>query len=91
MSRIPIVEDDRAILCGLRDNLEFESHRVLTATDGEAGYRALCLHTRYGKAAEVCESVVNAVRNHTRGQRQADDLTIIAARVTLTGSSSCAK
>ena len=26
MSRILIVEDDPAILCGLRDNLEFESH-----------------------------------------------------------------
>jgi len=42
MSRILIVEDDPAILCGLRDNLEFESHKVLTATDGEAGYRSLC-------------------------------------------------
>jgi sigma-B regulation protein RsbU (phosphoserine phosphatase) len=42
MSRILIVEDDPAILCGLRDNLEFESHQVLTASDGEAGYRALC-------------------------------------------------
>src|SRR5580658_2600370 len=44
MSRILIVEDDPAILCGLRDNLEFESHEVLTATDGEAGYRSLCEH-----------------------------------------------
>src|SRR5271165_2967653 len=44
MSRILIVEDDPAILCGLRDNLEFESHQVLTATDGEAGYRSLCEH-----------------------------------------------
>ncbi len=42
MSRILIVEDDPAILCGLRDNLEFESHQVLTASDGEAGYRSLC-------------------------------------------------
>ena len=42
MSRILIVEDDPAILCGLKDNLEFESHQVLTATDGEAGYRSLC-------------------------------------------------
>src|SRR5262249_17223709 len=41
MSRILIVEDDPAILCGLRDNLEFESHQVLTASDGEAGYRLL--------------------------------------------------
>ena len=44
MSRILIVEDDPAILCGLRDNLEFESHQVLTAVDGEAGYRSLCEH-----------------------------------------------
>ena len=41
MSRILIVEDDPAILCGLRDNLEFESHEVLTAADGEAGYQAV--------------------------------------------------
>ncbi|HEY7390889.1 MAG TPA: SpoIIE family protein phosphatase [Bryobacteraceae bacterium] len=41
MSRVLIVEDDPAILCGLRDNLEFESHQVLTAADGEAGYRLL--------------------------------------------------
>jgi sigma-B regulation protein RsbU (phosphoserine phosphatase) len=41
MSRILIVEDDPAILCGLRDNLKFESHEVLTAADGEAGYRAV--------------------------------------------------
>jgi sigma-B regulation protein RsbU (phosphoserine phosphatase) len=45
MSCILIVEDDPAILCGLRDNLEFESHQVLTAVDGEAGYRAVCEHT----------------------------------------------
>jgi len=45
MSRILIVEDDPAILCGLRDNLEFESHQVLTAVDGEAGYRAVREHT----------------------------------------------
>src|SRR5580698_9503567 len=45
MSRILIVEDDPAILCGLRDNLEFESHQVFTAVDGEAGYRAVCDHS----------------------------------------------
>jgi phosphoserine phosphatase RsbU/P len=44
MSRILIVEDDPAILCGLKDNLEFESHQVLTAVDGEAGYRSVCEH-----------------------------------------------
>jgi len=45
VSRILIVEDDPAILCGLRDNLRFESHEVLTAVDGEAGYRAVCEHS----------------------------------------------
>jgi DNA-binding response OmpR family regulator len=35
MSRILVVEDDAAILRGLADNLAFESHEVLTATDGE--------------------------------------------------------
>jgi len=44
MSRILIVEDDPAILCGLRDNLEFEQHQVFTASDGETGYRALREH-----------------------------------------------
>jgi CheY-like chemotaxis protein len=41
MSRILIVEDDPAILCGLKDKLEFESHQVLPAADGEAGCRAV--------------------------------------------------
>jgi len=45
MSRILIVEDDPAILVGLKDNLEFESHQVLTAADGEAGYRSVCEHS----------------------------------------------
>lgn len=39
MSRILVVEDDQAILRGLADNLKFESHEVLTAVDGETGYR----------------------------------------------------
>jgi DNA-binding response OmpR family regulator len=38
MSRILIIEDDLAILRGLKDNLEYESYKVLTATDGEEGY-----------------------------------------------------
>lgn len=38
MSRILIIEDDLAILRGLKDNLEYESYEVLTATDGEEGY-----------------------------------------------------
>ncbi|MFP4083256.1 MAG: response regulator transcription factor, partial [Candidatus Aminicenantes bacterium] len=38
MKRILIIEDDIAILRGLKDNLEYESFEVLTATDGEKGY-----------------------------------------------------
>ena len=41
MSLILIVEDDPAILRGLKDNLEFESYEVLTATDGETGCRLI--------------------------------------------------
>jgi DNA-binding response OmpR family regulator len=41
MSRILVVEDDPAILRGLADNLRFEDHEVLTAADGETGYRLL--------------------------------------------------
>jgi DNA-binding response OmpR family regulator len=41
MSRIIIIEDDRAILRGLKDNLEYESYEVFTATDGEQGYRLI--------------------------------------------------
>ncbi|MBS3818031.1 response regulator transcription factor [bacterium] len=38
MKQILIIEDDVAILRGLKDNLEYESFKVLTATDGEQGY-----------------------------------------------------
>ncbi len=41
MSRILVIEDDPAILRGLTDNLQYESYEVLTATDGEAGYRLI--------------------------------------------------
>ncbi|MHC4071033.1 MAG: response regulator transcription factor [Planctomycetota bacterium] len=44
MSRIIVIEDDRAILRGLKDNLECESYEVLTATDGEQGYRLIHEH-----------------------------------------------
>ena len=44
MSRILIIEDDHAILRGLRDNLEYESYDVLTATDGEQGYSLIQEH-----------------------------------------------
>ena len=39
MSRILVVEDDGAILRGLRDNLAAESYEVITAADGAEGYR----------------------------------------------------
>lgn len=41
MSRVLVVEDDPAILRGLADNLAFESHEVLTATDGEQACRLI--------------------------------------------------
>jgi DNA-binding response OmpR family regulator len=39
MTTILAVEDDPAILRGLSDNLRFEGYEVVTATDGETGYR----------------------------------------------------
>jgi DNA-binding response OmpR family regulator len=41
VKRILVVEDDLAILRGLKDNLEFESYEVLTAADGALGYALL--------------------------------------------------
>ena len=41
MSRILIVEDDPAVLRGLRDNLVFEAYDVLTATDAERAYQLI--------------------------------------------------
>ena len=41
MTRILVVEDDPAILRGLKDNLLAEEYEVVTAADGEAGYRLL--------------------------------------------------
>jgi DNA-binding response OmpR family regulator len=41
MTRILVVEDEPAILRGLADNLRFESYEVLTAADGETGYRLI--------------------------------------------------
>jgi len=38
MKRILIIEDDLAILRGLKDNFEYESYEILTAEDGEQGY-----------------------------------------------------
>jgi DNA-binding response OmpR family regulator len=39
MSLILLVEDDPTIHRAVRDNLRFERHDVLSATDGETGYR----------------------------------------------------
>jgi DNA-binding response OmpR family regulator len=44
MSLILVIEDERAILDGLRDNLEFEGYRVLTATNGESGLNLARAH-----------------------------------------------
>ena len=41
MSRILVIEDDVAIVRGLTDSLEAESHEVVSARDGEEGYRLL--------------------------------------------------
>jgi DNA-binding response OmpR family regulator len=41
MSRVLVVEDDAAILRGLKDNLEAESYEVLTAMDGQAAYELM--------------------------------------------------
>jgi DNA-binding response OmpR family regulator len=41
MSRILIIDDEPALLRGLADNLKRELHDVLTATDGESGYRLI--------------------------------------------------
>jgi DNA-binding response OmpR family regulator len=39
MSVVLIIEDDPSILSGLSDNLKCEGYDVITATDGETGYR----------------------------------------------------
>jgi len=39
MSLVLLVEDDPIILRGLSDNLHFENYDVITAPDGETGYR----------------------------------------------------
>jgi DNA-binding response OmpR family regulator len=45
MSRILIIEDDLAILRGLKDNLLQEQFEVLTASDGQEGYEILLEET----------------------------------------------
>ncbi len=39
MDKILIIEDDRTILMGLKDDLEFEGYGVETASDGKTGYK----------------------------------------------------
>src|SRR5262245_36433517 len=39
MSVVLVVEDDPAILHGLRESLRLERHDVLAASDGDSGYR----------------------------------------------------
>jgi DNA-binding response OmpR family regulator len=41
MSRVLVVEDDPAILRGIKDNLVLENFDVLTAADGETAYRLI--------------------------------------------------
>lgn len=40
MDRILIVEDDKAILMSLKDDLEFEGYEVVTAEDGKSGLKS---------------------------------------------------
>ena len=44
MNRVLVVEDEAAILQGLRDNLEFEGYEVFTAADGIAGLEQIRKH-----------------------------------------------
>jgi len=39
MDKILVVEDDKAILMGLKDDLEFEGYEVATASDGKDGLK----------------------------------------------------
>jgi len=40
METVLIIEDDAAMLRGLKDNFEFKGYKVVTAADGEAGLNA---------------------------------------------------
>jgi DNA-binding response OmpR family regulator len=40
METVLIIEDEAAMLRGLKDNFEFKGYRVITAVDGEAGLNA---------------------------------------------------
>ncbi len=41
MNNILVVEDEKSMLMGLKDNLEFEGYQVDTAEDGESGYNMI--------------------------------------------------
>jgi DNA-binding response OmpR family regulator len=43
MEKILIIEDEPAMLRGLKDNFEYKGYNVKTATDGEQGYEAALL------------------------------------------------
>jgi DNA-binding response OmpR family regulator len=44
MEKILIIEDDAAMLRGLKDNFETRGYKVVTAADGEAGLEAAMAH-----------------------------------------------
>jgi len=44
MAKLLIVEDDRAILMGFKDDLEFEGYEVDTAEDGKTGFKRASEH-----------------------------------------------
>ena len=48
---------------------------------GDEGLLASLGRLRNGTASEVCEGVVNDVRDYVREQRQADDITLIVAKM----------
>jgi sigma-B regulation protein RsbU (phosphoserine phosphatase) len=48
---------------------------------GDNGLLAALGRLEHGTAAEVCEGVVNEMRDYVREQRQADDITLIAVKV----------
>ena len=70
MSRILVVDDDPAVLRGLKDNPTFESYDVLRASDAERAYRLA-----------LCEGVLDARAQHQTGVPQHDDITVLCARI----------
>jgi len=47
VDKILIVEDDKAILMGIKDDLEFEGYEVSIALDGKEGQRGRRRYTNY--------------------------------------------